>query len=133
MKNLKEHIVDNDEILDVVDKIVEDDRTIEGLKKDYPIEIKSLEEGLHKKKGENDLKILKTGFPDKMKFLTKKLAYPNKYFDSIDGYQKPVDNFKKEDFFNELKNKFPGDKEIERTKEIIERIDIKNGEELTKI
>ena len=34
LKNLEKKIVDNDEILDIVDKIVEDDRTIEDLKRD---------------------------------------------------------------------------------------------------
>ena len=48
-----------------VKKIVEDDRTIEDLKKDDPNEIKNLEEALLNYKGENDPKILKTGFPDK--------------------------------------------------------------------
>ena len=83
--------------------------------------------------GQNDRKILKTGFPDKWKFLTKKLAYPYEYFNSIDDYQKPVDNLEKKDFFSKLKNKCPDDEEIERTKETIERFDIKNGEELTEI
>ena len=82
--------------------------------------------------GENDLKILKTGFPDKWKFLTKKLAYSYEDFSSIDDYQKPVDNLKKKDFFSKVKNKCPDDEEIERTKEIIEKIDFKNGE-LTEI
>ena len=65
MKNLKKEIVDNDEILDIVNRIVEDDRTIEDLKKDYPNEIKSLEEALFDYMGENDLEVLNTGFPDK--------------------------------------------------------------------
>ena len=39
--------------------------------------------------GENDLKILKTEYPDKWKYLTKNLAYPYEYFNSIDDYQKP--------------------------------------------
>ena len=42
--NLKKEIDDNDEILDIVKKMVEDDRTIEDLKKVYPNEIKNLEE-----------------------------------------------------------------------------------------
>ena len=42
--------------------------------------------------GENDHKNLKTGFPDKWKLSTKKLAYPYEYFNSIKDYQKPVDN-----------------------------------------
>ena len=44
LKNLKEETVDYDEILDIVNKIVEEDKTIKDLKKDYPIEIKKLEE-----------------------------------------------------------------------------------------
>ena len=66
--------------------------------------------------GENDLKLLKTEFPDKWKYLTKNLANSYEYFDSIDDYHKPVDNLKQEDFFSKLKNKCPNDKEIERTK-----------------
>ena len=45
--------------------------------------------------GENDLKILKTEFPDQWKYLTKKFAYQYEFFNSIDNYQKPVDNLKK--------------------------------------
>ena len=35
-KNLKEEIVDNDEILNIINEIIEDDRTINDLKKVYP-------------------------------------------------------------------------------------------------
>ena len=83
--------------------------------------------------GENDLKILETEFPDKWKYLTKKSANPYEYFNSIDDYQKPVDNLKKEDFFSKLKNGYPDAEEIERTKEITTLFNIKNGEELTEI
>ena len=103
------------------------------MKKDYPYEIKNLEESLLDYIGENDLKILKTGFPDKWKCLTRKLAYPYEYFNSIDDYQNPVNNLEKKDFFSKLKNKCPDDEEIEKTKEIIKIFDIKNGEELTEI
>ena len=82
---------------------------------------------------EDDFKILKKEFPDKWKYLNKKLAYPYEYFNSIKDYQKPVDNLKKEDFFNELKNDYPDDDEIERTKEIIKLFNIKYGEELTRL
>ena len=82
--------------------------------------------------GENDRKILKTGFPDKWKYLAKNFEYPYEYFNIIDEYQKPVDNLKKDDFFSKLKNDYPSDKEIERTKEIIKRFNIENGEELQK-
>ena len=144
LKNLKKEIVDNDEILNIVNKIEEiypeeietleeDDRTIKNLKKYYPEEIENLEEALLNYIGENDLKILKTGFPDKWKFLTKKLAYPYEYFNSIDDYKKPVDSLEKKDFFSKLKNKYPDDEEIERTREIIKIFGIKNGEELTEI
>ena len=100
LENLKHEIVDNDEILDFVNKIEQGDRTIEDLKKDYLDEIKKLEEVLLNYFGENDLRILKTEFPDKWKFLTKKLAYPYEYFNSIEDYQKPVNNLKNEDFFS---------------------------------
>ena len=82
---------------------------------------------------EDDFKILKKEFPDKWQNLNKKLAYPYEYFNSMDDYQKPVDNLKKEDFFSKLKNDYPDDDEIERTKEIIKLFDIKNGAELTKL
>ena len=133
LKNLKEEIVDNDEILNIVNEIIENDKTIKDLKKDYPEEIKKLEEALLDNMGENDLKILKTEFRDKWKFLTKKLAYPYEYFNSIDDYKKPINNLEKKDFFSELKNKCPNDEKIQRTMDIIERFNIKNGKELTEI
>ena len=82
---------------------------------------------------EDDFKILKKEFPDKWQYLNKKLAYPYEYFNSIDDYKKPVHNLKKEDFFSELKNKCPDDEEIQRTKEIIEIFNIKDGKELTEL
>ena len=133
LKNLKEEIVDNVEKLDIVNKEVEEGKTIKDLKKHYPNEIKILEKALLNYMGENDLKIFKTGFPDKWKYLTKTLAYPNEFFNSIEDYQKPIDNLKEEDFFSKLKNKCPDDEEIERTEEIIKLFDIKNGEKLTKL
>ena len=83
--------------------------------------------------GENDLKIIKTGFPDRWKYLTKKLAYPYEFFNSIDDYQKTVNNLKKEHFFSKLKNKCPDDEEIKRTVNIIDKFNIRNGKELTEI
>ena len=47
--------------------------------------------------------------------------------------KKPVDNLKKEDLFNKLKNKCPDDEEIERIKEIIKLFDYKKAEELIKL
>ena len=54
---------------------------------------------------EDDFVILKQDFPDKWQNLNKKVAYPYQYFNTIGDYQKPVNNFKKEDFFSKLKNK----------------------------
>ena len=144
LKNFKDEIFDSDELMNIVNKIEkkyseeifnldEDDRTIGNLKKYYPEDIENLEEAFLNYMGENDLKILKTGFPDKWKYLTKKLAYPYEYFNSIDDYQKPVNNLKKEHFFSKLKNKCPDDEEIQRTMDIVEKYNIKNGEELTEI
>ena len=144
LKDFKEEIFDNDEILDIVSKIEEnhteeilnleeDDRTIKNLKKYYPEEIEILEEALLNYMGENDLKILKRGFPDKWKYLTKKLACPYEFFNSIDDYLKPVTNLKKEQFFSKLKNKCPDDEEIKRTMTIIDKFNIRNGEEITEI
>ena len=133
LKDLKEEIVDNDYILNIVTDIGEHNKTIKDLKKDYPEEIKILEEALLNYMGENDLKVLKTGFPDKWKYLTKKLAYPYEYFNSIEDYQKPVNNLIKEQFFSKLNNKCPDDEEIQRTMDIIQKFNIKCGEELTEI
>ena len=133
LKALKEEIVDDDEILDIVNKIEEENMTIKDLKKDYPEEIKNLEEALLNYMGEHDLKIFKKGFPDTWKFLTKKLAYPYEYFNNIEDYQKPVDNLQKENFFRKLQNKNPDDEEIDRTMNIFKKFNIKIGGELTEI
>ena len=61
----------------------------------------------------------------------KKLAYPYENFNSLEDYQKPVDDLKKEDF-SKKQNKHPDDEERERTKENIKVFDIKSGE-LTKL
>ena len=83
--------------------------------------------------GENDRKILKTELLDKWKYLTKKLAYPYKNFNSLADYQKPVYALKKEAFFSKSKNDYPIDEEIERTKEIIKFFKIKKGKDLTRL
>ena len=83
MNDFEDKIVGNDEILNIVNEInvlIKESKykndSIKDLKKDYPVEIGKLEEAIFNYMGENDLKILKTGFPDKWKYLTKKLAYP---------------------------------------------------------
>ena len=90
-------------------------------------------DSLVKNLDEDDFKILKEGFPDKWQYLNKKLAYPYEYFNGIDDYKKPVHNLENKDFFSKLKNKCPDDKEIDRTREIIKKFNIKNGEELTQL
>ena len=83
--------------------------------------------------GENDLKVLKTGFPEKLNFSAKNLAYPYENFSSIDDYQRPADNLKKEVFFSKMENKRPDAEGIQRTMDIIKKFNIRNGEELTEI
>ena len=122
---LKKGNVDNDHILNIVTDIGEYNRTLEDLKKDYPIKTKKLEEALVDIMGENDLKILKDEIDDKWKFLTRKSAYPYEFFNSINDYQKSVTDLKKEDFFSKLKNKCPKDGEIARTMDSIKKFNIK--------
>ena len=107
-KNLKEEVVDKYEIINIVNEmkiILKQDRcnndSTKDFKKDYHEEFIKKEDPLPNCIGENDLKSLKTEFPDfKWKYLTKKLAYPYEYFNCLDDYQTPVNNFQKEDFFS---------------------------------
>ena len=69
--------------------------------------------------GENDLKILKTECPDKWKYLAKKLAFPYEQFNSLDDFQKPDDNLKKEYFFSESKNECHRNKKKKRQNELL--------------
>ena len=125
LKNSKKEIVDNEEMLDIVNEIEEQDKTIKDLKRDYPQGIKKSEEDLLNYIGGNDLKILKTEFPDTWKCLTKKLAYPYETFNGIDEYQKPFNKLKKEQFFSKLKNGYPDDEEIQRTMDNNKKFNIK--------
>ena len=99
LKGLEKEILDKDEILNVLNekKIIEEDKyekdCIKDLKEDYPDIVAELEESLLSYIGETDLKFLKTEFPDnKWECLTKKLAYPNECFNSLDVYEKHVNN-----------------------------------------
>ena len=134
MIDFKEEIVDNDEISNNVNERVGEDKIFDDLKKDYPDNIGNLEEALLNYMGETDCKILKTEFPDnKWNYLTIKLAYPYEYFNSLDDHQKTVVNLNNKDLFSKLKKDFPSVEEIERTKQIIKKFNIKNGEELTQL
>ena len=67
----------------------------EDLKKDYPDEINKLEEALIKYLGDNELKILKSEFPDNWwNYLTKNLSHLFEIFTSIDEYQNPFNDLK---------------------------------------
>ena len=68
---MKEEIVANDEILNIVTKIGEEHRTTKDLKKDYPNEIEKLDGALLNHMGDKDLKLLEAAFPDTWKNLTK--------------------------------------------------------------
>ena len=48
----------------------------------------------------DDFNILKNEFPDKWKYLNKKLIYSYEYFKSLEVYQKPVNEVTKQDFFS---------------------------------
>ena len=54
LKDLKEEIVDNDEIMNIVNEIVEEDKTIKKIKKDFQYENRKLEEPLLDYMIEND-------------------------------------------------------------------------------
>ena len=96
LKIVKKKFIGDDNILKIVnekEKLLgkdENNKTIEKLKKVNSDKFYEVEGALLNYMGESDLKISKTGFPDKWKYLTKKLAYPCEYFTSIDDYQKPV-------------------------------------------
>ena len=81
LKDFEDEIVDNDQILNIVNEVnvlIRDDRyenyPFQDWKKHYPNEIEQLGESLLNYLGGNDLKLLKLEFPDKWKYLTKKLA-----------------------------------------------------------
>ena len=59
---------------------------------------------------------MKTEFPEKWKYLDKKLAYPYENFNSIDDRRNPVKNIKKKDLFSKLENKYPSDEKMKRKK-----------------
>ena len=139
LKNLKKEVVGDDKILDIINELenmidkTKRNKSIRDLKKKYPDKINELEEAFLDYMGENDLKILKTEFPDKWRYLTKKLAYPYEYFNSIEDYNKPVDSLENKDFFSKLKNKCPDDIEIDRTREIIYKIQYKRWKRVNRI
>ena len=69
--------------------------SVEDIKRKFLDEIEELEEALNKNTSGNDLKILRTEFPDEWINLGEKLAYPYEYFNGINECQKPVNNLKK--------------------------------------
>ena len=95
---MKKEVVGDDKILNNInelEKMIDKNKrnkSISDSKKKYPDKINKLEEAFLDYIGDNDLKILKTEFPDKWRYLTKKLAYRYQYFNSIEDYNKPFDN-----------------------------------------
>ena len=67
LKDLKDEIIEYDELKNIVKGIVEDYKTNRDLKKGYPDKIEKLEEAPFNYMEEIDLKVLKTEFPDKWK------------------------------------------------------------------
>ena len=139
LKNLKKEVIGDDKILNIINELenlidkTKRNQSISTLKKKYPDKINELEEALLNYIGAHDLKILKKVFPDKWKYLTKKLAYPYENFNRIEDYKKTVDKLENKDFFSKLKNICPDDREIDRTREIIKKFNIKDGKELTEL
>ena len=139
LKTLKKEVIGDDKILNIINELenmIDKDKrnkSISDLKKKYPDKINELEEAFLDYIGENDLKRLKTEFPDKWRYLTKKLAYPYEYFNSIEDYNKPVNNLENKDFISKLKNKYSDENEIDRTREIIKKFNNKDGKELTEL
>ena len=83
MRDLERETVDNGEILNLGNEtkiLFKEDKykndSVEELEEAHPDRIGKFEEAFFNYIGENDLKILKTDFPDnKWKYLTKKLAF----------------------------------------------------------
>ena len=61
----------------------------------------------------------------------KKLAYPYEYL-NLDNFQEPL-KLNKEDYWSTLTQSYPSDDDIKRTQELIDKNNIKNGQELTVI
>ena len=67
------------------------------------------------------------GFIDKL--FKKKLASPYEYF-NLDNFDKPL-NLNKEECWSTLTHSYPSDDDIKRTQKLIDKKNIKNGQELT--
>ena len=77
---MKKEVIGDGNILNIINELenlidkTKRNQSISTLKKKHPDKINELEEASLNYMGENDLKILKTEFPDKWKYLTKELA-----------------------------------------------------------
>ena len=93
LESLKKTETSGDEkisnIVNEIETLTSEGRFIKDIEKDFPNEIEKLEEALNKYRIENDLRTLKTEFPDYWKYLNTELDYPNDFF-SGDNYQKPI-------------------------------------------
>ena len=68
---------------------------------------------------DNWLHYLKKEILDEWQNVNKKLAYPFEHFKSINDFRNPVNNIKLGELFSKLKNDYPDNIEIERTKGMI--------------
>ena len=82
-------------------------------------------DGLIKTLNGDDFNVLKKDFPDKWQYLNQNIAYPYENFSSVEDYQKPVDDLKKNGFFNKLENKYPCIEEIALNKKIFNYLILK--------
>ena len=128
---MKEETVGNDDNLKIVKEIGEEDGSINDLKKIYPDEIGKLEREIYSHISGNELKIIKAEYPDKLKYLKQKLAYPYEDLNCLEEIRKPINDLKNVNFFSKVENKYSDDKEIERTKGIIKFLNVKSGEAST--
>ena len=85
---------------------------------------------------DNDYIHLKRNFPNHWMLLKNKLAYPYEFYNTLEDYEKPIDELLKagnEAYYSKTANKIPDQKEIDRTNEIIKLFNIKNGRQLTEL
>ena len=135
LKILKEECVDNDEIMNNVNGIGEENRTVEDLEKDNSDENIKLEEALLNYLWKNEF--WKQNFP----IISGKIWLKNKHIHMnisislmiIENLLLTLSNLKREHFFSKLKNKCPDDEEIQRTKKGIKLFNIKSGEQLSRL
>ena len=86
---------------------------------------------------DNEFIYHKKEFGSSWRLFTEKMAYPYEYFKDDEDYEKPIEellNLGKEGYYNTLHiTKYSDQAEIDRTKNIINVFNIRNGRELTEL